>query len=672
MLDKLRFMVIFVLVLSLLLSALAFAVPSEMNYQGKVTDTGGNPLDGKYAMKFRLYNALTGGTQLWNYPDGEEQSVLVTDGIYNVSLGVLSPLFEDIFSGDNLYLEVLIYHEDSSAWETLSPRQHLTSTAFAFRAANADALDGFESNDFAIASHNHDASYVNENQEKSITSAMIVNGSITAADLATNSVNASEIAPAAVGVSEIGNNAVGSAEIIDHSITAADIYWSLIHTGSDDNGGLIGLTNTANGSSGNYPAALSGGTNGDPAGNRIFGVLGGAPGLGYGSPVGNFPLGRIGVGGASSTGYGVAGVTSGSSSTGAGVFGSSSVANGIGVRGEATFSGTTNYGGWFKAEGSSAYGVFGRADGSFAHGVHGYSEGSSGVGVFAYSQNGDGLYATTSASDEHAGYFYSATGTALNGASLYTRNANASGIALYADHSNPSSADATAVIINLGSGALLKGFGGNGGENEFQFDNSGTLFLYNEDHIATIVLDPSETGTSDGGKITLCDGDGNPTIEIDGAYNGDGRITTEELQVTGGSDLSEQFDIYSNGRIEPGMIVSIDPENPGKLRVAEEAYDKKVAGIISGAGGIKTGMMMGQKGSEADGAVAVALTGRVYCWVDTGNGAIIPGDLLTSSARPGYAMKVSDYQAAQGAIIGKAMTALQKGDGLVLVLVTLQ
>ena len=81
---------------------------------------------------------------------------------------------------------------------------------------------------------------------------------------------------------------------------------------------------------------------------------------------------------------------------------------------------------------------------------------------------------------------------------------------------------------------------------------------------------------------------------------------------------------------------------------------------------------MGQKGSEADGAHPVALTGRVYCWADASNGTIRPGDLLTTSDTPGHAMKVADHNRALGSIIGKAMTSLSEGKGLVLVLVSLQ
>ncbi len=165
---------------------------------------------------------------------------------------------------------------------------------------------------------------------------------------------------------------------------------------------------------------------------------------------------------------------------------------------------------------------------------------------------------------------------------------------------------------------------------------------------------------------------GDMTIEIDSDFTGDGRIITDELQITGGSDLSEHFDVDRHLSPVPGMLVSIDPLNPGKLQVSHEAYDRKVAGIISGAGGIKTGMMMGQAGSIADGDMPVALTGRVYCMADASQGAIEPGDLLTTSDVPGHAMKVADHGKATGAVIGKAMTQLKENTGLVLVLVSLQ
>jgi hypothetical protein len=159
------------------------------------------------------------------------------------------------------------------------------------------------------------------------------------------------------------------------------------------------------------------------------------------------------------------------------------------------------------------------------------------------------------------------------------------------------------------------------------------------------------------------------------ALDVNGTVRTGVLRITGGSDLAERFDVAALGSIapQPGMVVSIDPENPGRLRLSERAYDRSVAGIISGAGGVNSGMVMGQDGSIADGRLPVALTGRVYVMADTREAAIAPGDLLTTADRPGHARRVGDSGRAQGAILGKAMTGLAQGeDGLVLVLVSLQ
>lgn len=159
---------------------------------------------------------------------------------------------------------------------------------------------------------------------------------------------------------------------------------------------------------------------------------------------------------------------------------------------------------------------------------------------------------------------------------------------------------------------------------------------------------------------------------LDGDLEVTGTSRCDVLEITGGGDIAEPFDIQDSENVNNGLVLSIDSENIGKLKLSEKAYDRCVAGIISGAGNIKPGMILSQSGSIADGKYPVALTGRVYCWADASNESIQPGDLLTTSNIPGYAMKVTDYDKAQGAIIGKAMSSLETGKGLVLVLVALQ
>ena len=144
------------------------------------------------------------------------------------------------------------------------------------------------------------------------------------------------------------------------------------------------------------------------------------------------------------------------------------------------------------------------------------------------------------------------------------------------------------------------------------------------------------------------------------------------LYIMGGADFAEPFDVSDPKNIEPGMLVSIDPKNPGQLRISDKAYDKTVAGIVSGANGLKPGLTMLKEGTESDDTMPVALSGRVYAMTDASYGAVEPGDMLTTSNTPGHAMKVTDFSISNGTIVGKAMTSLKQGRGLVLVLVTLQ
>jgi hypothetical protein len=204
-------------------------------------------------------------------------------------------------------------------------------------------------------------------------------------------------------------------------------------------------------------------------------------------------------------------------------------------------------------------------------------------------------------------------------------------------------------------------------------DAGGSVQLFQKNGALSVNLQGDLDGANGGGFFRLFKGDGSVGLTLQADLSGESKITTQVLQITGGSDLSEQFDIAApKDELAPGMIVCIDPEHPGQLVESTKSYDRTVAGVMSGAGGVKPGMLMGQQGTPADGKHPVALSGRVYCEADASNGAIHPGDLLTTSDTPGHAMKVTDYDQAHGAIIGKAMSSLGTGQGLVLVLVSLQ
>lgn len=149
-----------------------------------------------------------------------------------------------------------------------------------------------------------------------------------------------------------------------------------------------------------------------------------------------------------------------------------------------------------------------------------------------------------------------------------------------------------------------------------------------------------------------------------------GRLKTNILEVAG-ADLAEKFP-SNDKNVEPGTVMEIDPDQLGKLRIARGAYSTRVAGVVSGAGNLQTGAVLGNQPGSDDGP-AIALSGRVWVQCDASTAAISAGDLLTTSDTPGHAMKATHRERSHGAVLGKAMTKLDQGErGLVLVLVNLQ
>ncbi len=202
---------------------------------------------------------------------------------------------------------------------------------------------------------------------------------------------------------------------------------------------------------------------------------------------------------------------------------------------------------------------------------------------------------------------------------------------------------------------------------------AGYIELFNGNGVQTAFINGDAPNHS--GRMILKDSLGMNRIQLNTNHQstGDARVVTDEIEIRGGSDLAELFDITTEGEhLSPGMIVSLDEEHPGKLILSSEAYDKKVAGVISGANGIKPGILMGQDETIATGDDLVTLSGRTYVKANTSNGNIKVGDLITTSDVAGEAMKAKHKRKSQGAIIGKAMTPLTGGNGYVLVLVNLQ
>ena len=72
-----------VLLLSLLVPALALAVPTQLNHQGRLLDSAGLPIQGELPITFTLEDAEESGNVLWS----ETLDVDFSDGYYSVKLG---------------------------------------------------------------------------------------------------------------------------------------------------------------------------------------------------------------------------------------------------------------------------------------------------------------------------------------------------------------------------------------------------------------------------------------------------------------------------------------------------------------------------------------------------------------------------------------------------------
>lgn len=123
--------------------------------------------------------------------------------------------------------------------------------------------------------------------------------------------------------------------------------------------------------------------------------------------------------------------------------------------------------------------------------------------------------------------------------------------------------------------------------------------------------------------------------------------------------------------LEVGTVVIVDPLESDQVVASSRAYDTRVAGAVSR----QPGLILGEAG---EGKALIAQSGRVRIKVDASYGAIKQGDLLVTSPTPGHAMlskpiKVSGQLIHRsGTLVGKALEALPRGKGEILVLLTLQ
>jgi hypothetical protein len=630
------------------------AAPLEtaFNYQGRLTD-GTSQANGIYHFNFELFDAPLGGSLL---NDREREDVVVSNGLFNVVLD-FGP---NAFAGQARWLQVNVQTNNGGGFTMLTPRQQLLPVPNAlFSTAAGGVTNG------------------------AITSAMLDSAAVTTAKLADGSVTSAKLAPGTTVTNVLAttnNLALGTASVDGR----LDIYRTSVGTPAIQ---LLGANNTL----------------------RVFSDdgleksrLDASPGWGQLQLNNNSLAGQRAV------------IVTANGTGGGSVLLSNS--NG---QDRAVLSGG-NAGGYlslFQLDGDRSVVLTNNQISTFG------SDGLEQIRLWGPAFGELLLYNGLPANAVSARL---TTEVGLTGA-LFLNDASGNGRAILRASSVPDSNSGGSLVLNqpngtnglwayangpagLNPGGHLRIFQGNGADsigfvgNAQQMSiinktgqesvrlsgpshgelllrdgtpsNNTGVRLYGQSGFSSVevrtggILRASLVADAFSGGLICNNAAGTGTIFLDGSL---GKTITKVLQITGGSDLSEQFDVQTKDRpLEPGMVVCIDRDHPGQLVVSTAPYDRTVAGIVSGAGGIAPGMLMGQQGTMADGKHPVALTGRVYCLVDASKGAVFPGDLLTSSETDGHAMKVTDHDKAQGAIIGKAMTGLGSGRGLVLVLVSLQ
>jgi len=327
----------------------------------------------------------------------------------------------------------------------------------------------------------------------------------------------------------------------------------------------------------------------------------------------------IGTHGTSKTSTGAGGV----SGTGVGVHGVSTA--GPGVRGDAE-DGVGVFGASRSSTGTSGLSVSGT-------GCHGVS--SSGDGLFGASETGRGVVGVASTAT-------GVEGNSKSGAGIYGLSETGGG----------------AVGVSS-SGAGVSAISSTG-EALHAETSSETLAA-----VAAYALNPASTGAAIYARSAGSKGD---AAFFEGSVHITGICTVDSDVMLKGADLAEQFSLVGDADAEPGCVVVLAGDDTVKL--STEPYDRKVAGVVSGAGAYRPALVLDDRREPR--RRPLALTGKVWCRVEADTMPVGVGDLLTTSTVHGYAMRATDQSRAFGAVVGKSLVDLPSGQALIPILVVLQ
>ncbi len=186
-------------------------VPAAINYQGRLTDTLGNPVSsGYYEIEFRIWDDASqngAGNLVW----GRSFALhVVTNGLFNILLNddgglITSPTTATntlltAFGGEDRYLGLTITQSNGvtvTEFE-IRPRQRLVSAPYAIQSQTANLV--------AAAG---------------VSTASLASGSVTAAKMAVSAVTTAALADNAVTAAKMASSAVTTAKIADGAVTAS-------------------------------------------------------------------------------------------------------------------------------------------------------------------------------------------------------------------------------------------------------------------------------------------------------------------------------------------------------------------------------------------------------------------------------------------------------------------
>ena len=211
-----------------------------------------------------------------------------------------------------------------------------------------------------------------------------------------------------------------------------------------------------------------------------------------------------------------------------------------------------------------------------------------------------------------------------------------------------------------GGGREVLRFSGHDGQLIVGTDGKeGDLIIRDRDGHNVLVVDGNDAELIVGagvnaGDIIVLDEQGDDTIHLDGS-SGD--------IILANSDAAEDFELAATAEATPGAVMVLAGD--GTVGPCAAAYDRKVVGVVAGAGSFRPAIVLGRRPGLEERRVPISVMGKAACRANAAYGAIEVGDLLTSSATAGTAMRVADAPRAFGAVIGKALTPLREGTGLV-------